>query len=450
MTQLNLAASASIPAHDQRRGFCPTLREPMQTGDGLLARLRPVGGVMSPGQLRAVAALAERFGNGQIEVTARGNMQVRGVTAEVVAEFARGIEAVVAIESGLVIETSPLAGLDGHEIADPRLLAEAIRLAVANGALEAALGPKVTVVVDGGGRVGREALSADVRLTAVGSADAPMWALEVGGSGIGLLRAEDAAGAVWAALSLIARLGPRGRGRDLDGRAMQQALAPILVAEAPQHPLARPMQDRIELVDGRVGAAVGLAFGAANAAALTALANAAEAVGIAEFHLAPQHRVIAICAAEADAARFAQAAGALGFITASADPRRTVSACIGSEGCASGTIAARRVAETLARAEPHFFDGSFALHVSGCGKGCAHPGPSLLTLVGSEDGVDLVVDGNAKGAPALRMASDAVPLAMERLATLWRDERKLGESVASCFKRLGAASIAATVRQGRQ
>lgn len=450
MTQLNLAPSASSPARDQRRGACPTLREPMQTDDGLLARLRPVGGVISPHQLRAVADLAERFGNGQIEVTARGNLQVRGLRADVVAEFAQGIEAVVAIESGLVIETSPLAGLDGHEIADPRPLAEAIRLAVADGALEAALGPKVTVVVDGGGCIGRDELAADIRLTAVGSADAPMWALEVGGQGTGLLRAEDAAGAVWAALSLIAGLGPLGRGRDLDGRALYQALAPILVAGAPQHPPARLTQDRIALADGRAGAAVGLAFGAANAATLSALANAAQAVGIAEFHLAPQHQLIAICATEADAARFAQAAGTLGFITTSADPRGAVSACIGSEGCASGTIAARRVAETLTRAEPEFFDGSFALHVSGCAKGCAHPGPALLTLVGNEDGVDLVVDGSAKGAPALRMARDAVPLAMERLATLWRDERKLGESVASCFKRLGAASIAATVQQGRQ
>ena len=31
-----------------RRGLCPTLAEPMQTGDGLLVRLNPVASGLSP------------------------------------------------------------------------------------------------------------------------------------------------------------------------------------------------------------------------------------------------------------------------------------------------------------------------------------------------------------------------------------------------------------------
>jgi len=34
-----------------RRGACPTLKAPMQTGDGLLARLNPVAGGLSPKSL---------------------------------------------------------------------------------------------------------------------------------------------------------------------------------------------------------------------------------------------------------------------------------------------------------------------------------------------------------------------------------------------------------------
>ncbi len=446
MTQLQLTPDIA----DQRRGACPTLREPMQTGDGLLARLRPVGGAISPEQLRAIAALARHHGNGQVEITARGNLQVRGVRPETVQAFAQAIEAVVAIETGLPIEASPLAGLDPGEIIDPRPLVAAIRQAIAGSALEARLGPKVTVVVDGSGNIGRDDLSADIRLTAVRSANTPMWALEVSGNSIGLLRADEAAGIVWAALSLIAELGPQGRGRDLDAVAMRQALAPFIAAE-PLHPApARLAQARIELTDGRIATVVGLAFGTASAITLTELAEAAQAAGIAEFQLAPHHGLIAICASDAAAKQFQQAASALGFITTMADPRRAISACIGSDGCASGTIAARRVAETLAQAEPEFFDGSFALHASGCAKGCAHPSPALLTLVGNTADVDLVIDGTAKSAPALRLPSDAVPLAMRRLAALWRDERALGESVGACFKRLGAASVTAAVQQGWQ
>src|SRR4051812_37034461 len=126
-----MESSAPSLAPAQRRGACPTLREPMHTGDGLLARLRPTGGVVSPSQLSAIAALAQQFGNGQIEVTARGNLQVRGLRAEGVAAFAEAVEALVPIETGMAIETTPLAGIDLHELADPRPLADAIRRAMA-------------------------------------------------------------------------------------------------------------------------------------------------------------------------------------------------------------------------------------------------------------------------------------------------------------------------------
>ena len=39
------------------------------------------------------------------------------------------------------------------------------------------------------------------------------------------------------------------------------------------------------------------------------------------------------------------------------------------------------------------------VHVSGCAKGCAHPGPAALTLVGAEGRYDLVMDGRAGDMP---------------------------------------------------
>ncbi|MBX9931988.1 MAG: hypothetical protein K2Y56_10695 [Methylobacterium sp.] len=52
----------------------------MPTGDGLLARVHPPLGILTAGQARAVADAARRFGNGHIDVTARANLQIRGVT----------------------------------------------------------------------------------------------------------------------------------------------------------------------------------------------------------------------------------------------------------------------------------------------------------------------------------------------------------------------------------
>ena len=64
-----------------RRGACPALSAPMQTGDGLLVRLNPVAGGLPPKLLIGLAESALKRGNGIMEVTARGSLQIRGLTA---------------------------------------------------------------------------------------------------------------------------------------------------------------------------------------------------------------------------------------------------------------------------------------------------------------------------------------------------------------------------------
>ena len=41
-----------------------------------------------------------------------------------------------------------------------------------------------------------------------------------------------------------------------------------------------------------------------------------------------------------------------------------------------------------------------AIHVSGCAKGCAHPKPAPLTIVGTERGCGIVKNGSARDKPA--------------------------------------------------
>ena len=110
---------------------------------------------------------AREHGNGVLEVTARGNLQIRGLTAGSAVSLARDVDALgIAVRTGVPVETPPLAGLDPREIADPSALAQAIRKGIEAAGLEGRLGPKVSVVVDGSGRSGMNAVAADVRLTA--------------------------------------------------------------------------------------------------------------------------------------------------------------------------------------------------------------------------------------------------------------------------------------------
>jgi precorrin-3B synthase len=417
----------------------------MQTGDGLLARLRPVRGILLPSQLRDIAMLASRFGNGQVEITARGNLQVRGLTAAMVTPFATAVENLIEVDIGTPIEVSPLAGLDPSETANARPLAAAIRTALARSSVAGQLGPKVTVVVDGGGTWDRAELAADIRLTAAGE---DRWRLEIGGRPLGLLFEHDAADATLIILSMIAAVG--GRGRNIDPTAARQRLHGFLLADAALPARSLASSSSVPLTDGRYAAAIWLPFGAVPAGILIDLAEAAIAADVDEFRLAPHHGLIAICTSKMIASQLQGFAASLGLVTTTTDARRAISACIGTDGCASGFVPARRIAGQLAQSEPDFFDQSFALHVSGCSKGCAHPAPALLTLIGAGAGLDLTVNGTAHSPPALNLPPDTAQIAVQRLAALWRDERALGESVAACFKRLGAASIAAAVRQGLQ
>ncbi|WP_220131266.1 hypothetical protein [Streptomyces sp. PT12] len=62
-----------------RRDRCPGALRPWPADDGLLVRLRLVGGRLPARGLRALLALCERWGDGRIHLTSRANVQVRGL-----------------------------------------------------------------------------------------------------------------------------------------------------------------------------------------------------------------------------------------------------------------------------------------------------------------------------------------------------------------------------------
>jgi precorrin-3B synthase len=95
------------------------------------------------------------------------------------------------------------------------------------------------------------------------------------------------------------------------------------------------------------------------------------------------------------------------LITRPDDPLLRVAACTGAPGCPQALGPTRGLARTLARtlagtlARTLAAEAGHPLHVSGCAKGCAHPGPAETTLVATPRGYDIIRGGCASDAPHL-------------------------------------------------
>lgn len=70
---------ARTPVTRTRRDRCPGALRPWPADDGLLVRLRLIGGRVSSVSLRALADVADAHGDGRVYVTVRANLQVRGL-----------------------------------------------------------------------------------------------------------------------------------------------------------------------------------------------------------------------------------------------------------------------------------------------------------------------------------------------------------------------------------
>ena len=428
-----------------RRGVCPGLSRPLPTGDGLLVRILPIG-TIALDAFAGLCAAARAHGNGIVEITARGSIQVRGLSAHSAPRFADAIAALgIAAEDGVPILCNPLAGLDAAEIFDVTAIAAALCRAVTQQSLDGRLDPKVSVVIDDGAPLNLARVAADIRVRAQLHNGQPMLRLAIGGDDrnafdLGCIAVDDGVEAVSRLLLVLAERGARAR--DIiaaegpacfdDAFAHRGSVAPrdrkgAKRIEADSAP--RQCSDAIglrALRDGSSACGIGLAFGHAEASTLEKLANTATAAGARGLRTAPNRSLLAIGLTTESAMRFSAAAAQLGFVTRADDPRRHVIACAGAPLCASAYIAARAIApDVAATAAPYLSDG-LCIHVSGCVKGCAHPGTTPLTVVGTPGDCALVANGSARDAPFAAAPLQELP---HVIADHLRERRKIGEKI---------------------
>lgn len=352
------------------KGWCPGALRPMESGDGLVLRIRPRGGRLTVEQTRVLADLALTHGSGLIDLGTRAHLQLRGIRAD-----------------SLPVLHRVLADLD---LLDPDPLAEARRNILTTPvwhddetqalivALERALvdapdlPPKFGFAMDTGARavLGRD--SADIRI------ERAAHGLILRADGMDTGEAVSLSDAAPRAVAL-AHWFARNRGTETRmARLVAAGVTPPLEAKIP--PLTGP-----RLMPGPTpfGLCLALPFGQITAQTLCEVA-------LASLRLTPWRSVL-IEGLQAHAVP-------PGLIADPSDPLLRVAACTGAPGCASAKASTRGLARALAPLVP---EGA-VLHVSGCAKGCAMPRAARLTLTATENGFDLISDGRAHDTPIAR------------------------------------------------
>ena len=415
----------------RRRGWCPGVRRPMETGDGLLVRIHPPGGRITAGQARLIAQAAREHGNGLLDITARGNLQIRGVSDGTYPALLMRLteEGLVEAEgegpSRLTV-VSPLAGLDPRERFDALALAQAIESKAQ--AVEG-LPPKFFVAVDAGGSLPLDEVGADLHMAATGEdASAPValaLATPGGLAWIGATSVREAPQASCSIISCFAAMRRAGRTEARRLRDLETDLVQELAGMAVLAPIASPPERPAASRAGAIGlgaesaALLALPFGRCSAEQLDLAAGWSERFGTGEIRLSFT-RGILLPGLSADGIAFVlDEAVRSGFITDANDPRLSVIACPGRPACAGALTPAPDDALQFAGTATGLTASGATLHVSGCLKGCAHPGQADLTLVGRSDGsYDVVLGGSARDAASLHLSVEEIMTRLMPVTTL--------------------------------
>ena len=386
----------------------------MQSGDGLIVRVRPQSATLRPHDVCLLADAARQFGNGHIDLTRRANLQIRGVSDaslprlhDVIARLGL-LDASADGEAVRNIMINPLAGIDPTELCDARPIARELARRLTSDQSLWALPTKFGFIVDGGGVLSLAQLRADVRLAAVARGQDVAIAIGIETrSGIEWLGSIAPGSAAEVAIEIglvfikVASREKRLRMRDLsdDGlasirSAMQSRLD--LLGENPRK--AEASLDRIGLIElGQNKFAVGIAapFGRIETDQLRKLGDTMTSHGVEEVRLSPWRAFYAGVSSQQAGQSILDAARREGLITDPRDPLLQIEACPGAPGCPSTALNTRGDGRRLAALLPRFgFTGT--VHVSGCAKGCAKSGSADLVLVGSEGTYGVVRNGTAQ------------------------------------------------------
>ncbi|PRY43148.1 precorrin-3B synthase [Geodermatophilus tzadiensis] len=380
------AARTSSPR--QRADACPGALQTHSAADGELARVRVPGGVLTAPQLRALAAAARDLGDGALELTSRGNLQLRGLAPGASAALGERLAAAGLLPSEShervrnVLASALTGRAGGHLDARPWVAALDAGLC-ADPALAGLPGRFLATLDDGRGDV--TGLAGDVGLLALSPGAV---ALVLAGADSGLRAAPaDAVGLLLAAARAFlaeraAQGGTAWRLAELaDGPARVAARLPgprVAPAVLPEAPATGPVGAEAQ-ADGRTALIGVLPLGRLSAAQADLLAALTG-----EVQLTPWRSVVVPDLAEDRVDDAAVDLYRTGVVFDADSPWVRVTACAGRPGCAR-SLADVRADAAAAVAAGTVPDGA-RLHWAGCERRCGRPRGDVLDVVATTDG----------------------------------------------------------------
>ena len=421
------------------KGWCPGALRPMPSGDGLIVRLKLPPGVVDTALAQQIAQWSHQWGNGVIELSARANLQLRGVSHASLGPLQSALSQAHLLdhhpqaEAVRNITLSPLSDRDPDAILNLHQVAQDLDHVLRTDTRLHSLPGKFGFAIDASGAFAPGA--ADITFVACRTDHGPTFAIRLAEEPavqFGPCHPDKLIGsAVSLALAFLSLSSPQAAAsRPPDPFQQPVAMRRMrdLVAQAEAATVAAaaglsPFMDAIISAQRSVNClgpraigttaflGLGLPFGQMQATDFTALLQAATAQGARDLRLTP-YRAIFIPLPSSDAAqRLTEHPAARPFILNAADPRRRVAACPGAPACLHASTPVRLDAAKLASALAAVSGPAILAHVSGCEKGCAHPTAAPITLTARDGYYDLVRNGTASAQPVLRRLTLAQAIA---------------------------------------
>ncbi|MFB6708700.1 cobalamin biosynthesis protein CobG [Streptomyces sp. NPDC056333] len=412
MSTSDTPSSASGEPFSRDRGdACPGSLRLHRADDGALARVRIPGGVLDMRQADVLREAARELGDGELHLTSRGNVQLRGLDADCGGRLAELIGAVGLLPSWSHerirnVVASPLSGLDGRGRSDVRPWLTALDGLLCGSDKATGLSGRFLFALDDG-RGDVDGLGADVTLLGrgdggarlrigvaeavlrVSGADAPRAALIAAETFVDAARDTGA----WRvselplpAEELLSRIGTALHAAGVDAADRLERIPPPTAVQEPGYGLVG--------TSGPAALCVGVPFGRLTGAQWESVTRAGG-----EVRLTPWRSVVVTgVARDAAAARLAEW-GAAGLVVGPDSAWTGVGACIGRPGCAKSLADVRGDAEAAVTARDPGI-ARLPVYWSGCERRCGHPKGSWVDVVAVPGGHQVsLVRGDVRGAP---------------------------------------------------